>query len=74
MADLITADAAAKKLGWSRYGLYKAVAKFGIPHLRFGDLLRFDPDDLDSWIEMQKRRTHTCPQCGQSTRRLRRVS
>jgi excisionase family DNA binding protein len=74
MSELIDAFGAAKKLGFStRSGLYHAIARHGIPHVRLGDSLRFDPADLDRYIDLLKKRAHTCPSCGQHTRRLRKV-
>jgi len=70
---LINATDAAKRLGWSRFGLYKLVARQGIPHIRVGKVVRFDPADLDRWIELQKTKAHQCSTCGQHLRRLRKV-
>lgn len=70
---LINAAAAAEKLGWTRAGLYKLVARKGLPHIRIDGVLRFDPADLDRWIEVQKTKAHRCPTCAQSILRLRRV-
>jgi len=70
---LINATDAAKKLGCSRPGLYKAVERHGIPHVRIGESHSIDPVDLDRYIELLKKRAHVCPSCGQHTRRLRRA-
>ena len=69
--QLLTAVDAAKKLGYSRFGLYKATQRFGIPHIRIGTLIRYDEADLDRFIEMLKSRSERCPTCAQSVRRLR---
>lgn len=71
---LIDATAAAQKLGYpTTSGLYHAIQRHGIPHVRIGESIRFDPADLDRYIELLKKRVHICPQCGQHTRRLRRA-
>ena len=72
MAVLITAKDAAQKLGFSRSGLYHAITRHGIPHVRIGDSLRFDPADLDRYIELLKKRAYVCPTCGQHLPRRRR--
>jgi excisionase family DNA binding protein len=73
VSELLNATDAARKLGWSRYGLYKLVARYGVPHIRIGDSMRFDPADLDAWVKLQKMKAHTCTTCGQHLRRLRKV-
>ncbi len=71
---LINASEAAKQIGRSRFGLYKLVARHGIPHVRIDGVLSFDPADLDRWIALQKTKAHHCSACGQHVRRLRKVS
>ena len=71
MSQLLTAVDAAKQLGYSRFGLYKATQRFGIPHIRIGTLIRYDEADLDRFIAMMKTRTDRCPTCAQSVRHLR---
>lgn len=70
---LINAKEAAHKLGFTRAALYNAVARHGIPHVRIGEAMRFDPIDLDRYIDLLKKRAYICPTCGQHTRRLRRA-
>lgn len=74
MSVLINADAAAAKLGCTRKSLYAAVARHGVPHVRLGESIRFDPVDLDRFIELLKTRGRCCPTCGQvRLRPMRRV-
>ena len=57
MSTLINAKAAAEKLGYRTTGaLYNAVKREAIPCVRVGEALRFDPEELDRWIEMLKKR------------------
>lgn len=70
---LIDATKAAEKLGYrSRFALYKAVSRHAIPHVRIGECLRFDPAELDRYIDLLKKRDGKCPTCAQHVR-LRRV-
>jgi excisionase family DNA binding protein len=71
---LLNAADASKRLGWrSRFGVYKLIAHHGLPHIRIGDVIRFDPDDLDRWVQLQKTKAACCSTCGQHIRRLRKV-
>jgi hypothetical protein len=57
MSVLINARDAAVKLGYrTPKALAEAVRKQGIPHVKIGRLLRFDPVELDQYIEVLKAR------------------
>lgn len=52
---LLTAAEAAEFLQVGRNSLYILARQGGIPHYRVGNLLRFDLDDLRSWLEESRR-------------------
>lgn len=55
---LIGVSACARRLNVSRGWLYKACRDGKVPHVWLGGedgLLRFDPDEIDAWIETQRR-------------------
>jgi hypothetical protein len=52
---LLDATAAGELLGVPPTWLLAQARKDGIPHLRVGKYVRFDPGDLDGWIATQKR-------------------
>jgi hypothetical protein len=52
---LLDAKAAGELLGVPPTWLLAQARKDGIPHLRLGKYVRFDPDDLAGWITTQKR-------------------
>lgn len=51
---LMTADQAAASLAISPRKLWGLTQSGEIPHLRIGRSVRYDPDDLRSWIEQRK--------------------
>ena len=53
MSDLMKIDAAARAVGLNRHTLYKAVAKGLLQPYRCGRALRFDLDELRSWMREQ---------------------
>lgn len=52
---LLTAKATAKLLGISSRTLWSLTNRREIPHLRIGKILRYDPRDIQTWIEKRKR-------------------
>ena len=44
-----------------------------LPHVTLGRSVRFDPDDLDRFIDLLKKRAATCTTCGQALRHLRKA-
>jgi excisionase family DNA binding protein len=52
---LLTAKATAKLLGISERTLWTLTNQKEIPHLRIGKALRYDPRDIETWIEKRKR-------------------
>lgn len=54
MADLLDWDAACKRLGLTRRQLRALRERRVIPVVKVGHLIRFDPDDLDAWVEDQR--------------------
>lgn len=55
VAPLLSAKETAKRLAISERSLWSLTNAKQIPHLRIGRTLRFDPRDLDAWIERRKR-------------------
>lgn len=52
---LLTARQTAKVLCISARKLWELTNRREIPHLRIGRALRYDPRDLDTWLERGKR-------------------
>lgn len=51
----LNADELAARLGISRNTIYWWVATRRIPHSKIGKLVRFNPDDVMSWLESKSR-------------------
>ncbi len=52
---LLDYNAAAQLLGIPRGTLYAWVSGGRIPHIRFsGRMVRFDPDEIEAWIDAQR--------------------
>ncbi len=50
-AKLMTIEEVAERLGVSVRHVRRLVHERRIPFIKWGHLLRFDPDDIDAWIE-----------------------
>ena len=48
---LMNIDQAAERLGVSVRHMRRLVAERRIPFVKWGHLLRFDPDEVDRWLE-----------------------
>jgi len=48
---LISLPAVAERLGVNERHVRRLVAERRIPFLKWGHLLRFDPDEIDAWLE-----------------------
>jgi excisionase family DNA binding protein len=48
---LIDLQAVAERLGVNERHVRRLVAERRIPFLKWGHLLRFDPDEIDAWLE-----------------------
>ncbi|MBV8959529.1 MAG: helix-turn-helix domain-containing protein [Actinobacteria bacterium] len=46
--------AVAERLGVSHRHIRRLVAERRIPFLKWGHLLRFDPDEIDSWLDQAR--------------------
>lgn len=55
VASLLNAEQTAKRLAISERTLWSLTNAKEIPHLRIGRAVRYDPRDLDVWIERRKR-------------------
>lgn len=53
---LLDLPAVAERLGVNQRHVRRLVAERRIPHLKWGRLLRFDPDELDGWLDRARRR------------------
>ena len=51
MATLINVKELSTALNLSRFRIYRMVEAGGIPHVRIGRTVRFDPDKVDRWLE-----------------------
>jgi len=55
MKQLLTVKELAEMLRCSKYQIYRLTSQRLIPFLRVaGGNLRFDPDEIDAWLEKQK--------------------
>lgn len=52
---LLDLPAVAERLGVNQRHVRRLVAERRIPYLKWGRLLRFDPDDLDGWLDQARR-------------------
>lgn len=52
---LLDLPAVAERLGVNERHVRRLVAERRIPYLKWGRLLRFDPDDLDGWLDQARR-------------------
>jgi hypothetical protein len=52
---LLDAKALGELLGVPPTWLLAQARKDGVPHLRLGKYVRFDPADFENWIKSQKR-------------------
>jgi excisionase family DNA binding protein len=50
-AKLMTIEEAAERLGVSVRHVRRLVHERRIPFIKWGHLLRFDPEDIEAWIE-----------------------
>lgn len=48
---LIDLPALAERLGVNERHIRRLVAEHRIPYLKWGHLLRFDPDEIDGWLQ-----------------------
>jgi excisionase family DNA binding protein len=47
---LVDADTVAERLGVPKTWVLESARSGGIPHVRLGRYVRFDPDDVDAWV------------------------
>ncbi|QGG97177.1 helix-turn-helix domain-containing protein [Actinomarinicola tropica] len=52
---MIDLPAVAERLGVNERHIRRLVAERRIPFLKWGHLLRFDPDEIDRWLESARR-------------------
>ena len=55
---LMDLAAVAHRLGVNQRHVRRLVAERRIPYLKWGHLLRFDPDDIDAWLDTARRGEH----------------
>ena len=48
---LMNLDEVAERLGVNQRHVRRLVAERRIPYLKWGHLLRFDPDELEAWLD-----------------------
>lgn len=54
MKDLLTLDQICERLKVKRSFIYDLTSRRQIPHIKVGRLLRFDPDEINSWLQSQR--------------------
>ena len=52
---LMDLAAVAHRLGVNQRHIRRLVAERRIPYLKWGHLLRFDPDDIEAWLDSARR-------------------
>ena len=52
--ELLDVDALATRLNCSAKWIYAAAEDGRLPAIRVGRLLRFDPDEIDAWIDERR--------------------
>lgn len=52
-AEFLSTEELAKKKGFSATFIKKAARELGLPHYRFGKLLKFKESDFDKWAEQR---------------------
>jgi excisionase family DNA binding protein len=52
---LMTLPEVARHLGVGERHVRRLVAERRIPHLKWGHLLRFDPEEIDAWLDQCRR-------------------
>ena len=53
--DLVDIASVAKRLGVTVRHIRRLVAEERIPLVKWGHLLRFDPDEIETWIDRARR-------------------
>jgi len=53
-SPLLTVDEVAERLGVSATTVSRLVRERAIPHVRVRHALRFDPADLEAWLDAQR--------------------
>ncbi len=57
MSSLLNAKQAAKLLNINIFTLYSLSRRKAIPTIKIGKLVRYDQDDLETWLSKQKIKT-----------------
>jgi excisionase family DNA binding protein len=52
---LMDLPAVARRLGVNHRHIRRLVAERRIPYLKWGHLLRFDPDEIEAWLDRVRR-------------------
>lgn len=56
---LMDLPAVARRLGVNERHIRRLVAERRIPYIKWGHLLRFDPPDIDRWLDEARRHSST---------------
>ena len=51
LGRLLTADELAEAVGENRMSIYRWAREYGMPHVRFGRAMRFDPRAVAAWLD-----------------------
>jgi excisionase family DNA binding protein len=65
--DLIAPEELAAGLRVARVTVYQWVRRGVIPHLKIEALVRFDPQEVQSWLESKRRAARKAPGGGPAT-------
>jgi excisionase family DNA binding protein len=53
-AEFLSTEEIAKRKGFSVTFIKKAAKQFGLPHYKFGRLLKFKESDFDEWAKQRQ--------------------
>jgi excisionase family DNA binding protein len=55
VTEFLSADELAAKKGFTRTFILKAANKYGLPHYKFGRLVKFREKDFDQWAAQRQK-------------------
>ena len=58
---LLTIDQLAEQLGITTRHVRRLIAERRIPYIKIGGLVRFDSEEISSWIDANRRAQHATP-------------
>lgn len=58
LPELLTIDELAEHLGVGERHIRRLIAERRVPYVKWGHLVRFDPDEIAAWLDQNRRRAH----------------